>query len=131
MRLLIVDDSDVLRGRLVDILSEIEGIEIVGEEKSSKNVVQAIKNLKPDVVILDILMPGENGMSALEAIKRGKESPIAIMFTNYPYLQYRKRSMDLGADYFFYKAIEFENLVKLIKGFAKTENLTKRTKFEK
>jgi len=131
MRLLIVDDSDILRTRLTEILSEIKGIEIAGEEESSHRAVEAVERLKPDLVILDIRMPGENGTRVIEAIKKRKNPPIVIMFTNYPYLQYRKRSMDLGADYFFYKAIEFENLVKLMKGIAKTENLTKRTKFEK
>ena len=75
-------------------------------------------------------MPGKNGISILEDIKREKNPPLVAMFTNYPYLQYRKSCMDLGADYFFYKAIEFEKLVKLIKHFVRAENLTKK-KFEK
>lgn len=127
MKLLIVDDSDILRGRLVEILSEIEGLEIVGEQKTSIKVVDVVESLKPDVVILDIRMPGENGISLLEAIKKGKSPPIVIMFTNYPYLQYRKKCMDLDADFFFYKAIEFEKLVKLINKLASTEGLASRT----
>lgn len=123
MRLLIADDSDVLRARLIEMLSEIEGIEIVGEIEDPKEVIEAAKDLKPDVVILDIRLPGGNGMTALEAIKKREDAPIVIMFTNYPYLQYRKRSMNLGADYFFYKAIEFEKLIKLIKDLSQTENL--------
>ena len=114
LRLLIADDSDVLRTRLFDIISEIEGTQIVGQVGSAEEVIEAVESLSPDVVVLDIRMPGGNGFASLERIKNRKNPPIVIMFTNYPYLQYRKRSMDLGADYFFYKAIEFDKLVSLI-----------------
>ena len=115
MRLFIADDSEVLRSRLKEILLDIEEVDIVGMSGNSSEVIESIKALKPDIVILDIRMPGDNGISLLETIKKEKNSPIVIMFTNYPYLQYRKKCMDLGADHFFYKAIEFEKLVVLIK----------------
>lgn len=126
MRLLIVDDSDILRTRLADILSEIRGIKIVGEEESSHRAAEAVERLKPDLVILDIRMPGENGMTVIETIKKRKNPPIVIMFTNYPYLQYRKRCMDLGADFFFYKAIEFQKLIKLIEDFMKIKDFANK-----
>jgi DNA-binding NarL/FixJ family response regulator len=116
MRLFIADDSEILRSRLVDMLSEIEGVEIVGEAKDSKEAVEAIAVLNPDVVILDIRMPGGDGILALEALKKDRRKhPKVIVFTNYPYLQYRKRCMDAGADYFFYKALEFGKLIELMK----------------
>ncbi len=118
MRLLIADDSDVLRTRLVESLTEIDGIEIIGLPTDAQEVIAAAENLEPDVIILDIRLPGDNGISALETIKAREDAPIVIMFTNYPYLQYRKKSMDLGADYFFYKAIEFEKLIDLVKDLA-------------
>lgn len=116
MRILIADDSDVLLARLVDILTEIEGVEVVGKAMNLADVISAVEDLEPEVVILDIRMPGGNGLSALEMIKKRENPPVVVIFTNYPFLQYRKRSMDLGADFFFYKAIEFEKLVTLIKG---------------
>ncbi len=119
MRLLIADDSDFLRSRLVETLSEIGGTEIVGQVGSCDEVLGAVEELNPDVVILDIRMPGDNGLSALETIKKRDKPPIVIMFTNFPHLQYRKRSLELGADYFFYKALEFEKLIGLIKDLMK------------
>jgi DNA-binding NarL/FixJ family response regulator len=116
MRLFIADDSEILRSRLVDMLSEIEGINIVGEAKDAKEAVAGVKSLNPDVIILDIRMPGGDGIFALEAIKKSpKNQPKVIVFTNYPYLQYRKRCMDAGADFFFYKALEFERLIDLMR----------------
>jgi DNA-binding NarL/FixJ family response regulator len=120
MRLFVADDTEFLRGRLVEALSEIEGVEIVGQEGDAANTIKAVGRLKPDLVILDIRMPGGNGIVALEKIKNIEDPPIVIMFTNYPYLQYRKRCLDAGADFFFYKSMEFEKLIDVIKKFAKT-----------
>jgi DNA-binding NarL/FixJ family response regulator len=114
MRLFIADDSEILRSRLCELLSDIEGITIVGQAKDCPSCIEAVQSLKPDVVILDIRIPGGDGILVLEAIKKGKNPPKVIMFTNYPYLQYRKRCLDVGADFFFYKAKEFEQLVEVV-----------------
>ena len=115
MRLFIADDSEILRVRLVDMLSEIEGIEIIGQAQESLDAIESIQKLNPHVVILDIRMPRINGIKVLEAIKKDDHSPTVIIFTNYPYPQYRKKCMDLGADFFFDKSTEFEKLIDTVK----------------
>jgi DNA-binding NarL/FixJ family response regulator len=115
MRLFIADDSEILRVRLIDMLSEIEGIEIVGQAQESLEAIESIQELNPHVVILDIRMPRINGIKVLEAIKKDLGSPTVIIFTNYPYPQYRKRCMDSGADFFFDKSTEFEKLIDTVR----------------
>lgn len=115
MRLFIADDSEILRIRLIDMLSEIEGIKIIGQAQESLEAIESIQKLNPHVVILDIRMPQVNGIKVLEAIKKDDQSPTVIIFTNYPYPQYRKRCMELGADFFFDKSTEFEKLVDTVK----------------
>ncbi len=119
MRLFIADDSEILRVRLVDMLSEIEGIEIIGQAQESLDAIESIQKLNPHVVILDIRMPQVNGIKVLEAIKKDDQSPTVIIFTNYPYPQYRKRCMDLGADFFFDKSTEFEKVIEVLKKLIK------------
>jgi DNA-binding NarL/FixJ family response regulator len=119
VKLLIADDSDVLRNSLSQMISEIKGIEIVGEAADARIALERVERLKPDVVILDIRMPGMDGIAALESLKKKANPPIVIIFTNYPYLQYRKRCLDAGADYFFYKATEFGMLIDLLKKLAR------------
>ena len=121
MRLFIADDSEILRERLVEILSEIESVEIVGQKGDTVKAIEAIERLKPDLVILDIQMPGGNGIMVLEKLKKMEAPPVVIMFTNFPYLQYRKRCFDSGADYFFYKSTEFEKLIDVIRESAKAQ----------
>ncbi len=125
MRILIADDSKIYRAYMIDLLSRVEGIEIVGQAEDSPSAVEATERLKPDVAILDIRMPGGDGILALETIKRNKLNPITIMFTNYPYPQYRKKCMDAGADYFFDKSTEFEKLVETLRELVQEGSYTK------
>jgi YesN/AraC family two-component response regulator len=71
--------------------------------------------LRPDVVILDIRMPENNGIQVLEAIKKSAAAPVVIMLTAFPYPQYRKKCLEAGAEYFFDKATEFEQVAEVLK----------------
>ncbi len=115
MRIFIADDSELLRVRLVDMLSEIEGIEIIGQAQNSLDAIESIERLNPHVVILDVRIPQGNGIKVLEEIKKNLKPPKVIIFTNYPYPQYQKVYMDAGADFFFNKSTEFEKLIDTVK----------------
>ena len=121
MKVFIADDSDIVRERLKEMLSEISEVEIIGEAGDGEEAIKSILELHPDVVILDIRMPGGNGIDVLQAIKRGDAAPTVIMLTNYPYPQYRKKCMDLGADYFFDKSNEFERVMEVIEQLIKDD----------
>jgi DNA-binding NarL/FixJ family response regulator len=125
MRLFIADDSEILRIRLIDMLSEIEGIEIIGQANNSLDAIESIQKLNPHVVILDIRMPQQNGIKVLEAIKKYNQPPKVIIFTNYPYPPYRKRCKDAGADFFFDKSTEYENLIDTVKHMIHSSSQTK------
>jgi len=109
----IVDDSKIVRDRLVTLLSDLKKIEVIGQAKSTRQAIVAIRKLKPDVVILDIRMPGGSGIDLIPNIKKDKFPPIVIMLTNYPYPQYRKKCLDAGADFFFDKSAEFEKVIEV------------------
>jgi len=115
MKVFIVDDSAVLRERVIEMLSELPGIEIIGHAQNVSDALSAIKKLNPDVVILDIRIPGGSGIDVLQDIKKEKDAPMVIILTNYPYPQYRKKCLGLGADYFFDKSTEFEKVTELFK----------------
>ena len=115
MKVLIVDDSHLLRERLTAMISELPDIEIIGQAESAEKAINSIRILKPDVTILDIRMPGGNGFEVLENIKNDKSTPLMIVLTNYPYPQYKKKCMDSGADYFFNKSTEFQKVIEVLK----------------
>jgi DNA-binding NarL/FixJ family response regulator len=119
MKVLIVDDSKIVCNGLQQMLTNIADVEIVGQAYHAQDAIQSISEAKPDVVILDIRMPGKSGIEVLKDI-RDKKLPIrVIMLTNYPYPQYRKKCEELGADYFFDKVTEIENIPNLIEELAK------------
>jgi len=114
VKVLIVDDSKIVCNGLREMLINIADLVVVGEAHNADEAVKAISELKPDVVILDIRLPGPSGIEVLKDI-RGKKLPIrVIMLTNYPYPQYRKKCEELGADYFFDKVTEIEKVTEVI-----------------
>jgi DNA-binding NarL/FixJ family response regulator len=115
MRVLIADDSEVVCQRLRAMLSELPEAEVVGQATNSSEAISCIQELQPDVVILDIRMPGGSGIDVLRTIKKNDSAPKVIVLTNYPYPQYRKACMDAGAEFFLDKSTEFEKVTELIK----------------
>jgi len=115
MRVYVVDDSPLVRERLVTLLSEVAGVEVVGSADNAEDGIAGIAMNRPDVAILDIRMPSGSGISVLEEVKKRDDSPtVIIMLTNYPYPQYRKKCMDAGADYFFDKSSEFYRVTEVL-----------------
>jgi DNA-binding NarL/FixJ family response regulator len=111
----IVDDSPVVRERLVHLLGELEQIEIVGQADIAFEAINSIRRLRPHVVVLDISMPGGSGIYVLETIKKENPQPVVIMLTNFATDQYRQKCLQLGADFFFDKSAEFERIVEVMR----------------
>ena len=115
MKVLVVDDSALLRERLVSMISELPGITSIGQAQDSSQALNTVQKLNPDVVILDIRLTEGNGIEILQQIKKKNAVPVTIMFTNYPYPQYRKKCEETGADFFFDKSTEFHKITDVLK----------------
>jgi len=99
MKVFIADDSKLIRERIIHMISGVGGVEIAGQAQNGFEATEQIRKLKPDAVILNVRMPGKNGIDTLQEIKKHNSVPLIIMFTNYPYPQYRKKCMKAGAAY--------------------------------
>ncbi len=115
MKVFVADDSPAVRSRVVNMLTEIVGVEVVGQASDAPEAVREIKRLQPDAVVLDIHMPNGNGIDVLLEIRQTPPPPLVIILTNYPYDQYRDRCLRAGADYFFDKSNEFEKITDVFK----------------
>jgi DNA-binding NarL/FixJ family response regulator len=120
MRVFVADNSDLLRRRLVNLLSEFPGIEVIGEAYDAQEALRAILETRPEVVTLDIEMRGGGGIALLREIKQNEQAPIVVVLTDRVSAPYRKQCMDAGADFFLDKATElkrvreiFQDLVRL------------------
>ena len=114
IRLLIVEDSGVVRRLLNEMLAGIPGVEVCGEAGDAVCAIESVRSLKPDVMTLDIQLPVGSGLDVLRNIRGERKAPRVIVLTNHPYPQYRKKCLTLGADYFFDKSTEFTKVVDVL-----------------
>ncbi len=112
----LVDDSAIIRSRLLTLFSEIEGLDVIGQAGNAFIALKEIRELHPDLVILDVQMTGMSGIELLPQIKGLVPSPIVIMLTNFPFPQYRARCKEHGCDYFFDKSKETDEMLDVIQG---------------
>ena len=115
MRILIADDSVIVRERLINLLTELQGVEIIGQAEDAMEARGLAEKLKPDLAILDLRMPKGSGADVLFDLKRLVPSPKVIMLTNYPHAENRKKCMEGGADFFLDKSTEFQKVVSVVK----------------
>ncbi len=106
----LVDDSALVREKLVALLTLQPQIEISGEAEDVPQAIAAIAALRPDVVILDLSIPGGSGLDVLRAVKASAPATVVIVMTMHPYRELGARSLEAGADFYFEKGIEFERL---------------------
>lgn len=111
LRIFLVDDSVVIRDRLKRLLADMKEVTVIGESGNAQEATDAIIKQKPDVVLLDIHLLDGSGIDVLQRLKQGKPAPAVIVLTNYPYPQYRQKCLEAGADFFFVKSSEFDQVV--------------------
>src|SRR6185437_4824211 len=97
LRILIVDDHDVIRGGLRSLLESRPNWEVCGEATSSLQAVEQAKALRPDVVVLDISMPGSSGLEAIPAIRRETPRPDVVILSRYEEREMRDKAIEAGA----------------------------------
>ena len=110
LKVFISDDSATIRKRLVTMALDLPGMDVVGQAENATGSLAAIRQTRPDVLILDIRMPGGNGIEVLREVKKLDPAPKVIIFTNYAHTQYRDKCEKAGADFFLDKSTEFDKL---------------------
>ena len=114
MKIYVIDDSMMIWAWLRDIATDIEDLLIAGFSAKSNGAVERILELRPDLVILDLRLPGGSGIQLLKQIKEATpDTPVAV-FTSYMLDSYKTQCLELGADYMFDKSRDHEKLVKLL-----------------
>jgi two-component system LytT family response regulator len=109
-RVLIADDEPPARERLRRLLSDIEDVELVGEVESGVQAVEMIERERPDLVLLDIQMPGLDGFGVLEAL----EDPPPVVFVT-AYDEYAIRAFEVNALDYLLKPFSRERLEKAVR----------------
>jgi DNA-binding NarL/FixJ family response regulator len=118
MKIFVVEDSPAVLERLLELVREVEGTEVVGNAASFDKAVVGITSTRPDVAILDIKLADNRG-SGIDVLNRVRpELPAmkAIVMSNFATPQHMKASAEAGAEYFLDKSAEFERITAILKG---------------
>lgn len=115
IKLLIADDEYLVIESIKFIIEKhAPGVEIVGTATSGREVIEKAFDLKPDVIFMDIRMPGINGIDAIRQIKNTHNDIIFVIITAYEYFNYAKDAVNLGVHEYLLKPINKQRLVETI-----------------
>ncbi len=123
LRVMIVDDHEVVRIGLKSLLSHYERFEVVGEAGNAKEALEQALRLHPDIVLMDIRLPGTSGIEACEQIINTDANIKVIMLTSYAEDEMLFSAIRAGASGYVLKQIGSEDLVKAIESVGKGEAL--------
>ncbi|HWC53785.1 MAG TPA: response regulator transcription factor [Chitinophagaceae bacterium] len=115
--ILIVDDNMNFVKRIISLMEDLKNIGYINVATDYNEAVKFIDEEKPDLVLLDINLPGKSGIELLRRIKETGSKSEVIMITNHTDDYYKKLCHDLGAKYFLDKSIEFAMVPDIIGSF--------------
>ena len=118
-RAIIIDDERLARAELRKLLTDFPEIEVLDEAANVEEALEKIDLLQPDIIFLDINMPGKSGLDLLEKVKSEFKNPppIMMMITAYGDDLNFQKAKQLGADDFFTKPVDFLKLKERINNF--------------
>ncbi len=114
-RTLIVDDDASFRRRVKELLASEADIEVIGEGADGREAILQARKLKPDLVLMDVRMPGMNGVNATRHLKDELPELRVIILTIFDLQEYREAAMASGASGYVVKKSLIEDLVPAIR----------------
>lgn len=115
IKVCIVDDNRELTVLLKDYINNQKNMEVVGIAYNGQECLKMLENIRPDVLILDIIMPHLDGLAVLEKLAEDENPPKIIMLTAFGQEDVTKKAVELGASYFILKPFDMEHLVAQIR----------------
>jgi two-component system invasion response regulator UvrY len=118
LQVVLVDDSLPMRERLVASLVALDGVEIIGQANDVPSGLRLLETRPPDVLVLDVELPGQSGMDLLKIAHRRKFAPVIIMFSIYDHPKLRQLCLNNGATHYFHKLTQFDDIADLCRELA-------------
>ena len=115
MRVLIVDDNNQYRRLLRRILEEQQDLMLVAEGADGEEGVRLAQQLKPDVILMDIDMPGINGLQATRRIKESLPGATVLLLSAWDSEAYRQSAADCGADTYLLKTMPISEFLSVLR----------------
>jgi DNA-binding NarL/FixJ family response regulator len=114
LRVYVVEDRVSLRRALIHEFKQIADLEVVGETDSVAEANVAVRDIKPDVLILDFHLRDGNALQILQTLQDDAYRPLSIVITNDPLNTFREACLAAGATHFLDKSLDFASLLALL-----------------
>jgi DNA-binding NarL/FixJ family response regulator len=118
IRVLLVDDQELIRAGLRGILRTRFGFEVVGELADGAGVVETVEELRPDVVVMDVRMPGTDGVTATRLLRNVPSPPPVLVLTTFEDEEVLAAALRAGAAGFLLKGVPAEDLQRAVRAVA-------------
>lgn len=105
VRVLIVDDQEPFRSAARLVVESTEGFDVVGEAETGEESVTMASDLHPDLVLMDVNLPGINGLDATRQILVGSDTVVVLLLSTYEEEEYAPRAAECGAAAYIPKAV--------------------------
>ena len=129
LRILVADDQASFRQRMQEMTQSIPWASVVAEAKNGLEAIELVKQRRPDVVLMDIVMPGIDGIEATRRIKEIAPQTKVIAITAYDNAEFPKRSVEAGADIFIKKEeLDSEALRECLEKLSMTKSQRRKLK---
>ncbi|KIV62605.1 response regulator [Bacillus mycoides] len=115
IKILVVDDHAFLRDAIRNILEDESDMKVVGEASSGDGVLGKVEECRPDCILMDINLPGKNGIEATELVKKNYPNCRVLVFTMYEHDEYLMDALQAGADGYLLKDSSSEQVVAAIR----------------
>jgi|SRR6267378_4193873 DNA-binding NarL/FixJ family response regulator len=116
LRVFVVEDSELIRKRIIENVRAMGSFEVVGFAESEDEAIASIANLRPDIVVTDIQLKEGSG---IEVVRKMRAQPYVprpriYVLTNYAFPEYKRQCTVAGADEFFDKSSEYDRFLSLM-----------------
>ncbi len=129
LKILVADDNREFNELLTEYLNKEEDMEVAGNAYNGKEVLELVKEKKPDIVLLDIIMPHLDGIGVLEELNKMELAfkPKVIMLTAFGHENITQKAVELGASYYILKPFNLEILAERIRQLGRAQAQSQRT----
>ena len=123
LSVLLVDDSQVFLGTLRRLLESLDGIKVVGVATTGQDAIEFVRNVRPDVVLMDLTLPEMDGLQTSRQIATLPHKPMIIIMSVHDLPSYRKASLAAGADAFVAKSDLLNHFQPLVRDLLEQSDL--------
>lgn len=123
IRLALAEDHKIVRWAIREALSTAEDLEIVGEAGTAAETLAMLRDVKPDVLVLDLTLPDRSGIDVLNEMRQLETAPLVVVLTWHTEPSYAARAIAAGAHGYVSKSAQPEELLRAIRAVARGERV--------